>query len=951
KYTDPAGNTISYEYDTKHNLIRVRDDGNIIKAISYDTQDRVTSYTEQGGTYHLYYYSGYTRVRDPRGYDTYYYFNDTGNLIKKLDPSGDYTTFLWDSNKNLTSHTDPSGYKVSYTFDAFGNLLMGKDSEGNILSYTYDENHHVVSITDQFGRTKKFTYDLKGNITSITDEGGNTSTYVYDSHGNIISETDPLGRITRYEYNSYGQITKIIDPLGNEYSYSYDILGNLLSITDPLGNSLHFEYDINGRLIKATDSEGNSRILSYDSQGNIISSTDQLGNNVAMEYDTYGRLTKITTADGSSYSRTYDAMGNVIKEIDLNGNVTQYFYDQLNRLIRIDTSLGSISYKYNKAGKITSTTDFKGLSTTFTYDIHGRISKVTYPDGKSISYSYDQFGNLIQASDGICTVSFEYDELNRVIKKSINIQGLPTKTIQYVYGGCTRNGCNITSVIDPDGGVTTYEYDANNHTVKITTPLGEETNFTYDEVGRLIQIAYPNGITTTFSYTPLGYILSVEHRKSTREIIKKYEYTYDLAGNVISVKDSEGNITQYTYDNRHRLIKVKYSDGTETKYSYDPMGNRLSVTYNGDTINYSYGSSGKLIKVGDTIYNYDRNGNLTSKTIPSGTTTYTYNGANQLIKVSYPDGSYNSFAYNPIGERYMENVNGKITYLIYDRGHVLMELDSDGNTIRRYTIGLSGPISFHEEEKSYFYLKDAIDSIVGVISGNGTLVNSYEYGPFGNVLKEMEGISNYFKYLSVRAIPSGLYHCWMRYYDSSIGRFISPEIPMPISSSDLYIPQNPYVYANNNPLSFADPSGTIAVGTGFTLSSGCRLPTPLSPLINAKISATYRFACCLDENNCGKRCGHLVRVCIGLCHGFRKLMKKWAIPKTPRFRLQPIWVGSCSCIPSVGISLCGYVEFLFYSCRLCYNLFRGTIGGGCTKELWVSIAAGVDFCGLKWFGI
>ncbi len=63
----------------------------------------------------------------------------------------------------------------------------------------------------------------------------------------------------------------------------------------------------------------------------------------------------------------------------------------------------------------------------------------------------------------------------------------------------------------------------------------------------------------------------------------------------------------------------------------------------------------------------------------------------------------------------------------------------------------------------------------------------------------------------------GLYYFGARWYDASLGRFISED---PIKGSMLSSQsQNPYVHCMNNPLRFVDPSG-MAVGERYTDQNG-----------------------------------------------------------------------------------------------------------------------------------
>ena len=60
--------------------------------------------------------------------------------------------------------------------------------------------------------------------------------------------------------------------------------------------------------------------------------------------------------------------------------------------------------------------------------------------------------------------------------------------------------------------------------------------------------------------------------------------------------------------------------------------------------------------------------------------------------------------------------------------------------------------------------------------------------------------------------PNGLYYMNARYYDPTIGRFLS-EDPLGLGGGDLTL----YSYAGNNPLVFVDPSGLCAESGGTNL--------------------------------------------------------------------------------------------------------------------------------------
>lgn len=91
-----------------------------------------------------------------------------------------------------------------------------------------------------------------------------------------------------------------------------------------------------------------------------------------------------------------------------------------------------------------------------------------------------------------------------------------------------------------------------------------------------------------------------------------------------------------------------------------------------------------------------------------------------------------------------------------------------------------------------YYHKDRIGS--NTMISNGEIVRSKTL-PFG---KELESPNFRFTFTGKERDPSGLYYYGARYYDPDVGRFIS---------TDPVMKENPFVYVDNNPLKFIDPTG------------------------------------------------------------------------------------------------------------------------------------------------
>jgi RHS repeat-associated protein len=87
------------------------------------------------------------------------------------------------------------------------------------------------------------------------------------------------------------------------------------------------------------------------------------------------------------------------------------------------------------------------------------------------------------------------------------------------------------------------------------------------------------------------------------------------------------------------------------------------------------------------------------------------------------------------------------------------------------------------------------------------VASSYAYDPFGQILSQQETAPQPFKYVGqygVMAEPNGLYYMKARYYDSSVGRFISQD-PLGFGGGDI----NLYNYVGGDPVNRIDPLGLM----------------------------------------------------------------------------------------------------------------------------------------------
>ena len=81
---------------------------------------------------------------------------------------------------------------------------------------------------------------------------------------------------------------------------------------------------------------------------------------------------------------------------------------------------------------------------------------------------------------------------------------------------------------------------------------------------------------------------------------------------------------------------------------------------------------------------------------------------------------------------------------------------------------------------------------------------------FGRLVASSETVENPYLFTGRPLDPvTGLYYFRAREYDPSLGRFLSPDLPVFARSGNLY------AYAENKPLDFTDPVGYFLIGIGL----------------------------------------------------------------------------------------------------------------------------------------
>ena len=145
-------------------------------------------------------------------------------------------------------------------------------------------------------------------------------------------------------------------------------------------------------------------------------------------------------------------------------------------------------------------------------------------------------------------------------------------------------------------------------------------------------------------------------------------------------------------------------------------------------------------------------------------------------------------------------------YIIDINNNVVAETDSAGAIESEILWGNGKPLARKTNGSWYYYIYNAHGDVVGLVNDTGTVVNTYEYTPWGEIHNETETVDNPIKYAGEYYDDElGMYYLRARYYDPQIGRFTSRDIEEGEISNPLDM--NRYVYCRNNPIKYVDPTG------------------------------------------------------------------------------------------------------------------------------------------------
>ena len=482
--------------------------------------------------------------------------------------------------EGMTVTVEDGTLKSSKTLDAMGNVIKHADKGGEIL-YDYYPNG-TLKTANYDGSIISVEQDGWGNKTKLDDPSAGIYTYEYDVVGRLLTETTPKGQ-TEYTYDNYGKLlteTSTGDETDIVANYIYDPVTKLPTmITGSTGNGEHsFTYE-----------------TFYDSYFRINGKKethDAFVYQTNSEFDNYGRLKTITlTTTVSSINKTTTSKVENIYET--NSGILIEQKDKLN-----NHSIWEIN-QVNEKGQVLQTTYGNGFVLENTFDelfLPTQIkhqNTTTNQTALEINYSFDPVKKRLNSRNLVVfgkNEQFQYDELDRLIKETVN----NIVVNEYTYDKRGRMTYNTQ--------VGYYDYDEAHYQIK---KLGFNANgqdlknnrgfhqLKFNAFKQVVEIHLPghdriNYDFNLFKKRSIAYYGSEDENKNNRPV-RKY-YTSDNAVEII-IDNTTGQTKVTTYVDgdpytAHYIYSVKYegsspfSEGLKEAFYLhrDYQGNLLALS-------------------------------------------------------------------------------------------------------------------------------------------------------------------------------------------------------------------------------------------------------------------------------------------------------------------------------------------------------------------------------------
>ena len=777
------------------------------------------------------------------------------------------TSYTYDSGNRVTSVTDARNNTTVFRYDGNGNLAQLTNALGNSSYFTYSSRGDVTDFTDFKGNDTRFDDYVGGQPRLITYGDGTRQRLEYNIYGQTTYEAylEPDGSIAWQRTQEYDQLGRLIEEvLGSETDgsattrklfYDGEVLdweiivhpdslnqnGTLIeSPSTPVANRkssiTDYVYDANLRLIHQIDAEGGVINFRYDVDGNRIALRDPVGNITTWLFDKNSQPTEerdpLYWADVRAREAVFSSLSDdefleLVAPIDPTSASDPLFDDPSGASCDTDTPAPHVILScYDAVGNVEAKVDRNGRRTEYDFDFMRDLTEERWYDLtdtliRTMAYSFDRVGNMLAALDADSSLTFTYDAINQQLTAdSAGTPQGPGVLLTYSYDA---NG-NLESVFD-NSGITVASiysernllqvrqwFDSSEVDIPEIAPLRFE--FSYNAAGRQSKTDRYASLDRSKlighmmrEYDQAGRSTLIDFRNTAEEILSHYAFKYDALGRM-AASSRAGTDAIYTSDLTGQLTSATRSNSHDEFFTYDANGNRTLPGYVTDIGN-------RLQTDGNYVYGYDAEGNrVTRAEIDTGTIThYEYDHRNRLVRITEQKVNRDvidiaSYTYDVLDRRIkVETIEG-VTFTVHDREQAWVDFNEIAEVTTRYLYDnqIDMLLAIAEKSQSNLFVNtDQLGSVVSYVNPNGELLRTISYDAFGSLADDSE-LKGRFGFTGRDSdSATDLYFYRARYYDVSIGRFVS-EDPIRFGGFDSQLTR----YAQNAPPIFSDPFGLVA---------------------------------------------------------------------------------------------------------------------------------------------
>ena len=470
------------------------------------------------------------QMKGSETHDTYYVYDDKGNLCFVLQP-------MYQSSANLDQ------YAFQYKYDGRNRCIWKKLPGAGYVEMVYDNADRLVFSQDGNQRalsTGNWMYYKYDGLNRLTEQGTCTNK-VTTSGTNVL---------VQHFYDSYAFRSQAGF---NNSNFPDDASGNgkgalTASVATVLGSSnkiyTAYYYDIKGRVAKTVQS---NLLGGYDVTATVYTFTDKPAT-VTHTHTASGKPTRT-----EMYTYSYDHADRLLKvEHTLGGTkitLADYAYDNLGRLQSKSlhgSATNKLTYAYNVRSWLTGISGSK-----FTQNLYYNTGNGTAKYNGSISSMTWKAGN----ESTIRGYKFTYDGLSRLMNAT--------------YGETAGINANTDRFSE---NVTAYDKNGNIKTLQrygqtAASSYGLIDNLTFTLAGNLL-----NRVDDAAAASAYGG--GFEFKDGVKQA---NEYVYDANGNL--TKDLNKGISDITYNVLNLPTGVTFASGGFIQYGYTADGIKRRMMY------------------------------------------------------------------------------------------------------------------------------------------------------------------------------------------------------------------------------------------------------------------------------------------------------------------------------------------------------------------------------------